>query len=118
MRLPTRRGFIEKSALGGLILSTVLVRSCSDNRGSIEPTNPDQAGKFEYGVASFDPTDHQIILWTRVTPGINTPKVTLTYQIALDMAFTNVLKTESVSITSPGFEAFIDADPAVLAGFK
>ena len=92
----TRRGFIEKSALGSLVLSTVLVGSCTDNR-LIEPNSPHQAGGFEYGVASFDPTDNQVILWTRVTPGTDTPKVTLTYQIATDAVFTTVLKTESIN---------------------
>ncbi len=91
----TRRGFIEKSALGSLILSTVLVGSCTDHR-IIEPNAPHQAGSFEDGVASFDPTDNQVILWTRVTPGTSTPKVTLTYQIGKDEAFKTMLKTESI----------------------
>ena len=39
----TRRGFIEKSALGSLVLSTVLVGSSTDNR-IIEPNDTHQAG--------------------------------------------------------------------------
>ena len=89
----TRRGFIEKSALGSLVLSTVLVGSSTDNR-IIEPNDPHQAGSFDYGVASFDPTDNRVIIWTFVTTGTNTPKVTLTYQIATNEAFTTILKTE------------------------
>ena len=92
-----RREFIEKSALGvgRLILSTVLVGSCTDHRGP-EPNDPNQRGSFDYGVASFDPTDSQIILWTRVTPATETAKVTLTYQLAIDSAFSTVVKTEMV----------------------
>lgn len=93
-----RREFIEKSALGvgGLILSTVLVGSCTDHRGP-DPNDPNQQGRFDYNVASFDPTDNQIILWTRVTPASDTaPKVTLTYQIATDSAFNTIVKTEMV----------------------
>lgn len=92
-----RRGFIEKSALGvgGLILSTVLVGSCTDHHLP-EPNDPNQKGGFDYGVASFDPTDSKVILWTRVTPATNAAKITLTYQIALDAAFSTIIKTESV----------------------
>jgi alkaline phosphatase D len=90
-----RRKFLEKSALtaGGLIFSTMLVGSCTDH--APEPGNPDQAGSFDFGVASFDPTDSKMILWTRVTPASQSPaKVNLTYQVATDMAFTNTVKTE------------------------
>jgi alkaline phosphatase D len=90
-----RRKFLERSALtaGGLIFSTILVGSCTDH--APEPGNTDQAGSFDYGVASFDPTDSKMILWTRVTPiNSSVSKVNLTYQIATDMGFTNVLKTE------------------------
>jgi len=92
-----RRGFIGKSALGvgGLILSTVLVGSCTDHRIP-DPNDPNQRGSFDYGVASFDPTDSQIILWTRVTPANNASKITLTYQIATDEAFNTILKTELI----------------------
>jgi alkaline phosphatase D len=104
----TRREFIEKSALGSLVLSTVLVGSCTDHR-NIDPNDPHQAGSFEYGVASFDPTADQIILWTRVTPGTSTPKVTLTYQIATDMAFKTILKTESIdALASDDFTVSVD----------
>lgn len=90
-----RREFIEKSArgVGSLILSTVLVGSCTDRDA---PVDPNQQGSFPHGVASFDPTDNQIILWTRVTPAIETAKITLTYQLATDSAFTAVVKTEPV----------------------
>ncbi len=92
-----RRGFIEKSALGmgGLIFSTVLVGSCADHKIP-EPNDPNQTGSFDYGVASFDPTDNKVILWTRVTPANNAPKITLTYQLATDAAFATIVKTESV----------------------
>lgn len=105
-----RRGFIEKSALGvgGIILSTVLVGSCTDHRIP-DPNDPNQRGSFDYGVASFDPTDNQIILWTRVTPATNAPKVTLTYQLATDSGFSNVVKTELVdAAASDDFTVSID----------
>jgi len=97
----TRRNFLEKSALGvgTLIVSTVLVGGCADHNLP-DPNDPNQAGSFEYGVASFDPTDHQIILWTRVTPATGSAKVMLTYQLATDAAFNTVVKTERVDASS------------------
>jgi len=96
-----RRAFLEKSALGvgGLILSTVLVGSCTDHRGP-EPNDPNQQGSFDYGVASFDPTDNQIILWTRVTPANGASRITLTYQLATDAAFGTVVKTEMIDASA------------------
>ena len=90
-----RRKFLERSALaaGGLILSSVLVGSCTDHIP--EPGDPNQSGGFDFGVASFDPTDSKIILWTRVSPANSAAqKVTLTYHLATDQAFKDIVKTE------------------------
>ncbi len=106
----SRRHFLEKSALslGGLVVSTVLVGSCTDH-SILQPGDPNQKGSFDYGVASFDPTDNQIILWTRVTPATNSSKVTLTYQIATDIAFRSVVKTELVdAVSNDDFTVSID----------
>lgn len=104
-----RRDFIEKSALGSLILSTVLVGSCTKDPDP-GPTDPNQQGSFAHGVASFDPTDNQIILWTRVSPA-NTAstKVSLTYQLATDSGFRTVVKTEAVdALADDDFTVSID----------
>ncbi|NIJ54540.1 alkaline phosphatase D family protein [Dyadobacter arcticus] len=91
-----RRKFLERSVLGagGVILSTVLVGSCTDHNIP-DPNDPNQNGSFDYNVASFDPTDSQIILWTRVSPAnASSQKVTLTYDIATDPGFGQIIKTE------------------------
>jgi alkaline phosphatase D len=91
-----RRKFLERSVLGagGVILSTVLVGSCTDHNIP-DPNDPNQNGSFDYNVASFDPTDSQIILWTRVSPASSSSsKVTLTYHIATDPGFGQIIKTE------------------------
>lgn len=105
-----RRKFLEKSALGagGLILSTLMVGSCTDHLP--QPGDPDQDGSFEYGVASFDPTDSKVILWTRVSPASKAAqKVTLTYHLATDQAFKNIVKTELlVASASDDFTVSMD----------
>ncbi|WP_031526925.1 alkaline phosphatase D family protein [Dyadobacter crusticola] len=91
-----RRKFLERSMLGagGVILSTVLVGSCTDHNIP-DPNDPNQNGSFDYNVASFDPTDSGIILWTRVSPAnTSSPKVTLTYDLATDAGFAQIVKTE------------------------
>lgn len=111
-----RRDFIEKSALGisGLILSTVIVGSCRTDPDP-GPTDPNQQGSFAQGVASFDPTDSQVIIWTRVSPtSATTTKVAVTYQLATDAAFAGVVKTESVdALADDDFTLSID-----LSGLK
>ncbi|MEZ0610562.1 alkaline phosphatase [Fibrella sp. WM1] len=104
-----RRDFIEKSALGSLILSTVLVGSCTKDPDP-GPTDPNQQGSFAHGVASFDPTDKQIILWTRVSPAnASSTKVSLTYQLATDSGFRTVVKTETVdALADDDFTVSID----------
>lgn len=47
---------------------------------------------FYHGVASGDPTDSSVILWTRVTPDtINSSPVSVSWRIALDTGMTNVV---------------------------
>ncbi|MCF2444040.1 alkaline phosphatase D family protein [Dyadobacter sp. CY345] len=105
-----RRDFIGKSALGvsGLILSSVLVGSCTDHNIP-DPNDPNQNGSFDYGIASFDPTVNSIILWTRVTPSAGTQKVTLSYKLSKDPSFSSVLKTEMIdALAGDDFTVSID----------
>ena len=105
-----RRDFIGKSALGvsGLILSSVLVGSCTDHNIP-DPDDPNQKGSFDYGVASFDPTDSRIILWTRVTPAAASSKVTISYKLGTDASFSSVLKTEMIdALADDDFTVSID----------
>lgn len=96
----SRREFIEKSSLGvgGLILSTILVGSCA--KDDDPPGHPDQKGSFDHGVASFDPTESKVILWTRVNPGNNAETIALTYDLATDGAFSKIIKTEKINASA------------------
>jgi alkaline phosphatase D len=112
-----RRKFLGQSAqgIGSLVLSTILVGGCSEvvpkplPEPAPEPVDP-KTSPFAHGVASFDPTDSQVILWTRVSPvDAAATQVALTYQIATDAAFASVLKTETVNaLVADDFTVSID----------
>lgn len=93
-----RRKFIKKSILGtsGFLLASNFI-SCA---GDPEYTSHFQAPSFlaiknfDAGVASFDPTDSQIILWTRYTTGMDFIKIV--WQLATDADFTNIIRSGEV----------------------
>ena len=47
---------------------------------------------FEHGVGSFDPTDSQVIIWTRYSVK-NASKISISWQIASDKAFKNIIRS-------------------------
>ena len=51
---------------------------------------------FNYGVASGDPTNTNIILWTKVSPTFN-KDVTIKWQLSADKNFNNILNSGHVS---------------------
>ncbi|WP_346838429.1 alkaline phosphatase D family protein [Microbulbifer sp. SAOS-129_SWC] len=89
----TRRHFI-KAALattsGSLVVSTPL-------QAMSRPKLP-SAVTFQHGVASGDPLQDAVILWTRATPLENDPgkPLRITWELARDREFTDVLRRGSV----------------------
>ena len=51
---------------------------------------------FNYGVASGDPTNTNIILWTKVSPTLN-KNVNIKWQLSADKNFKNILNSGNVS---------------------
>lgn len=47
---------------------------------------------FYHGIASGDPLETSVIIWTRVTPEVDQP-LNVTYYMATDTSFTNIIKT-------------------------
>ncbi len=100
-----RRKFFEKSLLvtGGLILAPIYV-SCSDDDAIPDGDIPDlETDNFFEGVASFDPTDTSIILWTRYTPTAKLSQaqgIKLNWQIATDEDFSKVVRSGEVIASS------------------
>jgi alkaline phosphatase D len=94
-----RRNFLKNSLLtaGGILLAPNFI-SCSSDDVDALPSIPSGITEknFDLGVASFDPTNSQVIIWTRYTSQENTVK--LRWQLAKDSAFINVVREGEVEI--------------------
>ncbi len=97
-----RKEFIQKSlmAASGVYLASNFI-SCSDDDDVIiqriikEKEKQFTKKGFEHGIASFDPTDSQVIIWTRYSVK-NPSKVSISWQIASDKVFKNVIRSGEV----------------------
>ncbi|MDX8553851.1 alkaline phosphatase D family protein [Tenacibaculum sp. 1B UA] len=92
-----RRNFLRNSLLvtGGLLLVPNFI-SCKDDDIDELPI-PDNLGEknFEQGVASFDPTNSQVIIWTRYTT--QNASATLIWQLAKDKNFKDVVRQAEIT---------------------
>lgn len=92
-----RRNFLKNSLLatGGILLAPNFI-SCSSDDVNTLPSIPSDATEknFDLGVASFDPTNSQVIIWTRYTS--QQTSVKLRWQLAKDEAFTNIVREGEV----------------------
>ena len=92
-----RRSFLRNSLLatGGLLLVPNFI-SCKDDDIDELPIPDNLAEKnFEQGVASFDPTNSQVIIWTRYST--KQTSATLIWQIAKDKNFKDVVRQAEVT---------------------
>jgi alkaline phosphatase D len=89
----SRRSFIKSTLLmsGGILLASNFI-SCSQDDDQIiaAPLNL-KPSNFKEGVASFDPTNSSVILWTRFTSN-STGSIEITWEISVDSKFENILR--------------------------
>ncbi|ODL94153.1 MULTISPECIES: alkaline phosphatase D family protein [Acinetobacter] len=104
----SRRELIQKSLFGfGALSLPVAFTGCND--GSDEEGSETQAD-FLHGVASGDPLQDKIILWTRLTPLDLNARLRVTWEIATDDHFKQNLKTGTVQTTkTDDFTVKVDA---------
>lgn len=104
----SRRELIQKSLFGfGAISLPVAFTGCND--GSDEESSEAQAD-FLHGVASGDPLQDKVILWTRLTPVDLSARLKVTWEIATDDQFKLNLKTGVVQTTkTDDFTVKVDA---------
>ncbi len=104
----SRRELIQKSLFGfGALSLPVAFTGCND--GSDEEGSETQAD-FLHGVASGDPLQDRVILWTRLTPLDLNARLRVTWEIATDDQFKQNLKTGTVETTkTDDFTVKVDA---------
>ncbi|MCU4501897.1 alkaline phosphatase D family protein [Acinetobacter sp. WU_MDCI_Abxe161] len=104
----SRRELIQKSLFGfGALSLPVAFTGCND--GSDDESSEAQAD-FLHGVASGDPLQDRVILWTRATPTDFGVRLKVTWEIATDNQFTQNLKTGTVQTTkTDDFTVKVDA---------
>ena len=98
----SRREFVVKIASVSAALSAgSLLSACGGDAAQAE---------FNFGVASGDPLADKVILWTHAKFPSSDAAVPLTYQVATDSAFTQVVSSGLVTASaSTGFTAKVDA---------
>ena len=98
MKRLTRRDFIRGSAyaMGAFAVSTGL-QGCFDS--SDDNT---VSARFDQGVASGDPLQDRVIIWTRAVPETSATDsdVTVNYEVAEDDAFTEVIRNGQKEVTA------------------
>ncbi|MDA3555922.1 alkaline phosphatase D family protein [Acinetobacter sp. AOR15_HL] len=104
----SRRELIQKSLFGfGALSLPVAFTGCND--GSDDESTEAQAD-FLHGVASGDPLQDKVILWTRLTPVDLNARLKVTWEIATDNQFKQNLKTGMVETTkTDDFTVKVDA---------
>ncbi|MCH7315437.1 alkaline phosphatase D family protein [Acinetobacter sp. ANC 3882] len=104
----SRRELIQKSLFGfGALSLSAGFTGCNDS--SDQETATLQVN-FEHGVASGDPLQDRVILWTRLTPNDSSARLQVTWEIALDQQFKQIIKTDKVTTTaSQDFTIKVDA---------
>ena len=98
----TRREFVIRMGSIAAVAATGSVLSGCGG-GSDGPS-------FNYGVASGDPLSDRVILWTHAKNPNSNSNVDLTYEVATDSAFTNVVSSgQTLASATTGFTAKADA---------
>ena len=73
---------------------------CSDDNKKTQPTT---GGEFKHGIASGDPLANAVILWTRITPLIDSTTadgILVNWEVATDNTFKNIVNSGAAQVTA------------------
>ncbi len=107
---PTRRGFFTRSGGAALALAGAPIFALAN-----DDDDEDHPGRgrvsFVHGVASGDPLQRRVILWTRVTPEATPRRLFVRYVVARDAQLRHVVE-RGVARTGPerDYTVKVDAD--------
>lgn len=107
----SRRRFIKRTAIvtGGILLAPNFISCNNDDDGDSATINTEGfiEQNFNEGVASFDPTTSQVIIWTRYTSASPSPEIT--WQLSTDQNFEVILRQGTVTTdTSRDFTVAVE----------
>jgi alkaline phosphatase D len=101
LQRPTRRRFMKEIGLaGGLAAAPAFVRSM---RAAWMEDVSTTSSLFTLGVASGDPKEDSVVLWTRLAPdplnggGMGSKPVNVLWNVATDPAMTNIVRSGSAT---------------------
>lgn len=119
-KIITRREFVRNTAIlsGGVALLPSLLTSCKDD--SDEP-GIEYTGDFGFkeGVASFDPSATNVILWTRYTAATNEAgDAAITWEIAESIAFAPLVASGTVTAAATADNTAVVDVPGLTANKK
>lgn len=94
-----RRELIQKTLAGfGALSLPISLTACGDDADS--NTQPTTQVQFLHGVASGDPLQTQVIIWTRVTPADSSARLEVQWEVAKDAEFKHITATGNVLTTA------------------
>ena len=94
-----RRELIQKTLAGfGALSLPISLTACGDDADS--NTQPTTQVQFLHGVASGDPLQTQVIIWTRVTPSDSSARLEVLWEVAKDADFKHITATGKVLTTA------------------
>ena len=106
MAFSNRRSFIIRVAsASAAVAAGGLLSACGGGDDAATPP-----ARFDFGVASGDPLADRVVLWTHAAPANGQSAVSLTWEVARDAGFTQVVSSGQVQATAAaGFTAKVDA---------
>lgn len=94
-----RRELIQKTLAGfGALSLPISLTACGDDADT--NTQPNTQVQFLHGVASGDPLQTQVIIWTRVTPSDSSARLEVQWEVAKDADFKHITATGKVLTTA------------------
>jgi len=108
----TRRELIQKTLAGfGAVSLPLSLTACGDD--SDDTSGSSVSVQFAHGVASGDPLQDRVIIWTRATPSDLQARLEIVWEVATDQQFTQMVATGKVQ-TSPAQDYTVKVDVTAL----
>ncbi len=108
----SRRGFFQRSSSAAVALASAAALPLGAIASSARPSR-EASPVFQHGVASGDPLQDRVILWTRVTPQNPAAVVAVRFEVATDPAFTQTV-ARGTTRTDESRDFTVKVDPARL----